>query len=182
MSSEPRVSQFLANFKGGGTRANRYKVNLTFPSVIEAGGAAKKLSFTCKAASIPASIMGVAEAPYMGRNIKFAGDVEFENWTITVLNDTDFIVRDAFTKWVDRILGHESNIAISGWESPTNYMASGEVLQYGREDQILKTYKVEGMFPVRVSEIELGYEQNNAIQEFTVEMALNWWSLAGVTT
>lgn len=66
----PSVSDFIANFQGGGARPNLYNVILTFPASIVAGLASVKASFTCKAASLPSSNMGIATAPFMGRQVK----------------------------------------------------------------------------------------------------------------
>jgi len=97
---------FLANFQGGGFRPNRYQVILTFPAgVPNALNAATKFGFTCKAAAIPSSQMGVAEIPYMGRQIKVPGDKTWDDWNVTVMLDTDFATRDVFETWHDLILG-----------------------------------------------------------------------------
>ena len=181
MSSEPKVSQFLANFKGG-ARANRFRVMIDFPQGIGGNQVARKLAFSCKAAKIPSSTIGEAPASYMGRIIKFPGDMTFENWTITVYNDNDFSVRDAMTQWVDKMLGHESNVASSGWDNSDTYMKTATVYQYDRSDNILKTYTVQGMFPTIVAEIQLDYSTNDQIQEFDVTFAISSWKLDGVTT
>ena len=181
MSSEPKVAQFLANFRGG-ARANRYKVMIDFPQGIGSSGVARKLSFSCKATKIPNSKIGFAPAAYMGRIIKFPGDMEFDDWTVTVYNDNDFSVRDAMTQWVDKMLGHESNVASPGWDNADMYMKTATVYQYDRSDNILKTYTVQGLFPIEVAAIDLGYEENDKIQEFEVTFAVSSWKLAGVTT
>lgn len=175
MASE-RVSDFLANFTGGGARPNLYRVEMTFPPALGLGGdAATKLGFTCKAASIPASTLGVAPVPFMGRTVKLAGDKEWDDWSITVINDTDFVVRDAFEVWIDRINGHESNVAIAGLSNPRNYFAEATVYQMGREGEDLKKYRITGMWPNNLGEITLGYDQNDQVEEYTVSFAINEW-------
>ena len=49
------VNSFLANFTGGGARANRYEVIIGFPNFLNIRDTTvqQKISFTCKAASIP---------------------------------------------------------------------------------------------------------------------------------
>lgn len=172
----PSVNAFIANFQGGGARPNLYEVILTFPTLVSNPFATTKASFTCKAATIPASNIGSIDVPYMGRIVKVAGDKTFDDWTVTIINDTDFVVRDAFERWVDRINGHVSNVAAPGWENPSNYYANAIVRQLGREDQVLKEYFVEGIFPTQVGEIQLGYDQNDQIEEFQVTFAVNYWT------
>lgn len=172
----PRVTDFVANFQGGGARPNLYNVIMTFPFGTTANTTATKLSYTCRTASLPSSNMGIAMVPYMGRQVKIAGDKVFDDWTITVVNDADFVVRDAFERWLDRINGHMSNIAARGWSNPLNYLARAEIIQLDREDRDLKKYTMEGIFPTSVSEIQMGYDQNDMVEEFSVTLAVNYWS------
>lgn len=180
--AELTVSSFIANFKKGGARPNRYKVYVTFPNTIDNGNSASKLlSFTCKAASIPASSIGFCEAAYMGRKIKFAGDKEIEDWNVTVVNDTDFLVRDAFVRWHEKIMGMATNVATAGWENTASYFGEARVEQLDREGNILKAYTVRSLFPTSVEAIELGYDQNDTLEEFAVTFAVNEWIDESIT-
>lgn len=172
----PRISDFVANFQGGGARPNLYEVILTFPGSIPNNAAAEKLSFTCRTASLPASNMQAIELPYMGRLIKIAGDRTFEDWNITVFNDTDFIVRDHLERWSNSINAHAGNFAEPGWSNPNFYFADAVVNQLNRQEEIIKSYKMEGIFPLQVGEIQLGFDQNNTVEEFNVMFAVNFWS------
>lgn len=169
------VNNFIANFQGGGARPNLYNVIVTFPPSLPAGLASRKASFTCKAASLPGSNMGMAQVPFMGRQVKLAGDKTFDDWTITIVNDTDFAVRDTFERWMDYINGHVSNVSFPGWGNPTNYFASAQVIQLDREDRAIKSYSMDAIFPLNVSEIQLGFDQNDVIEEFSVTLAVNYW-------
>lgn len=179
-SSEPTVHAFLSHFKNGGARPNRFKVYITFPGNAD-NSVPELVSFTCKAASIPAGTIGVAEANYMGRIIKLAGDRELDDWEITVYNDIEFKTRDAFIKWQEKMLGISTNLASSGWEKPSSYFGSAQVVQFDREDRVLKTYTVDGMFPISVGAIELAWESNNTLEEFPVSMAINEWRDESIT-
>lgn len=175
------VQSFLANFTGGGLRPNRYQVVLSFPNDVLAavgGGTAtsNKISFTCKTASIPASTVGVVEAPFMGRQVKFAGDKTYDDWSLTVMLDTDLIGRHIFEAWHDQIMGFDSNVSTSDFVNPSNYMASGVVTLLDRSGAILETYTVESIFPSSVGEITLGFDQNDQIAEQQVTFAINGWS------
>jgi hypothetical protein len=178
---DPSINSFIANFQGGGARPNRYEVILTFPALVANPFATTKASYTCKASSIPSSNMGAVDVPYMGRAVKVAGDKTFDDCKFTIINDSDFSVRDTFERWVDRILGHDRNVAESGWENPSNYYANAVVRQLGRENQVLKEYTVEGIFPTQVGDIQLGYDQNDQVEEFQVTFAVNYWSAATTT-
>lgn len=169
------TSAFISNFNGGGLRPNLYKVVLTFPNEVGGNTAATKIGFSCKAATVPASTLGIVEAPYMGRVAKFAGDRTFDDWNITVMLDTDLVSRDAFETWSDLINGHISNVAIPGWGNPSNYMASAEVYLLNREGQTVRTYTLQGTFPILVGEIQLAWDNNNQIAELPITLAVQYW-------
>lgn len=179
-SSEPTVHAFLSHFKNGGARPNRFKVFITFPGNSD-NSVPELVSFTCKASKIPAGTIGIAEANYMGRIIKIAGDREIDNWTVSVYNDIEFKTRDAFIKWQEKMLGMSTNLASSGWEKPPTYFGSAEVVQFDREDRVLKTYTVDGLFPISVGEITLDWGENNSLEMFDVEFAMNEWRDESIT-
>ena len=181
MAAAHDVSTFIANFQGGGARANLYSVVLTFPAGIADNFTAQKASFTCTASSLPSSNTGIKMVPYMGRQVKLAGDKTFDDWTITIMNDTDFSVRNAFERWADAISGHASNLAAGGYSNPANYFANATITQLDREGYELKTYNFVDIFPIQVSEIQMGYAQNDVVEEFSVTLAVNYWSSAGIT-
>ena len=175
------VASFISNFQGGGLRPNLFKVVLTFPTEVGGAQASNKIMFSCKAASLPSSQIGVVNAPYMGRVAKCAGDRVFDDWNITVLLDTDLVTRDAFEKWSDLVNGHVSNIAIPGWGNPSNYMASAEVYLLSREGETLRKYTIQGTFPINVGEIQLAWDSNDQISELPVTLAVQYWQSDATT-
>ena len=164
------IDDFKSKLTGGGARANMFKVTANFPSY--AGGDVELTSFLCKAAQLPASILAPVEVPFRGRKLIMAGDRSFEPWNITVINDTDFAVRDAFERWSNGINQHNAN---SGLANPTDYMADMIVEQLDKEGNAVKRYDFRGTFPTNISAIELSYENENAIEEFTVELQVQYW-------
>lgn len=175
--AQASVYDFLANFRGGGARPNRYRVTLTFPpGVPQSIAASTKISFTCNAASIPSSNMGVVNAPYMGREVKLPGDKTFDDWSVQVLVDNDFLGRSVFEKWHDMLLGFKSNVAQPQMVNPINAYARALVQTLDRADNVVRTYQIEGMFPIQVGEITLGYDQNDQIIMQPVTFAINGWS------
>ena len=164
------IDDFKSKLTGGGARANMFKVTANFPGY--AGGDVELTSFLCKAAQLPASILAPVEVPFRGRKLIMAGDRSFEPWNITVINDTDFAVRDAFERWSNGINQHNAN---SGLANPTDYMADMIVEQLDKEGNAVKRYDFRGTFPTNISAIELSYENENAIEEFTVELQVQYW-------
>lgn len=152
-------------FKGaltlGGARPNLFDVTI--------GGVNEKLRFTCKAAQLPSSNVEAIEVPYFGRTIKVSGDRTFPEWTITVINDEDFSVRDRFEEWMNEMNGHQTNLRDAGSASPELYKQDATVTQYSKTGVPIKTYDFVGMFPTEVGAIDVAWDNNNAIEEFTVD-------------
>jgi hypothetical protein len=164
------VDDFKSKLRGGGARPNLFKATLNFPAY--AGGDVELSSFLCKTAQLPVSEMALVNVPFRGRQLKIAGDRTFQNWTVTIINDTDFSVRDAMERWMNGINAHAANTGLS---NPVDYEADLSVDQLDRNGDVLKTYNFRGCFPVNVGEIALSYETNDAIEEFTVEFAIQYW-------
>jgi hypothetical protein len=153
-----------------------FKATVNFPGYAE--GDVELTSFLCKAAQLPASILSPVEIPFRGRKLIMAGDRTFEPWTITVINDTDFKVRNAFERWSNGINQHEANVGIA---NPNDYMADMIVEQLDKEGKAVKRYDFRGTFPTNIGAIDLSYENENTIEEFTVELQVNYWE-SGTTS
>ncbi len=164
------VDDFKSKLRGGGARPNLFKATLNFPAY--AGGDVELSSFLCKTAQLPVSEMALVNVPFRGRQLKIAGDRTFQNWTVTIINDTDFSVRDAMERWMNGINSHAANTGLS---NPVDYEADLSVDQLDRNGDVLKTYNFRGCFPVNVGEIALSYETNDVVEEFTVEFAIQYW-------
>jgi hypothetical protein len=164
------VDDFKSKLRGGGARPNLFKATVNFPAY--AGGDVELTSFLCKAAQLPASIMASFDVPFRGRQLKVAGDRTFEPWTVTIINDTDFGTRNAMERWMNGINGHQAN---TGLVNPADYQADLIVEQLDRDGTSIKTYNFRGCFPTNVSAIDVNYETNDAIEEFTVEFQVQYW-------
>ena len=91
------IDSFKANLLGGGARANQFFVQLSFPQYVAAGPAlSAKGQFVCKGAQLPASTIDNTPVNFRGRQVNLAGERTFENWQVTVYNDTNFNIRNAF--------------------------------------------------------------------------------------
>jgi|TARA_R100000541_G_scaffold1902_3_gene7069 hypothetical protein len=164
------VDDFKAKLKGGGARANLFKATINFPGY--AAGNVELTSFMCRAAQLPASTLNAIEVPFRGRQLKIAGDRTFETWTTTIINDTDFGTRDALERWMNGINSHTTNI---GFTNPQTYQADLLVDQLDKDESVLKRYIFRGCFPTNISSIELSYDTQDAIEEFTCEFQVQYW-------
>ena len=164
------IDDFKSKLTGGGARPNLFKVTCNFPTYV--GADVEKASFMVRAAQLPASTLGMVEVPFRGRKLMMAGDRTFEEWTITVLNDTDFAVRDAFEKWSNGINAHSAN---TGLANPTDYFADMVVEQLDNSGSVVKKYDFRGTWPSSIGAIELNYDEATAIEEFEVALQIQYW-------
>jgi len=87
------INEFKSRLKGGGARANQFKVTMPFPGYSSVGGETSDLSFLCTATGIPGQDIPMVSVNFRGRQLKLAGDSRtFGSWNMTILNDTDFKV------------------------------------------------------------------------------------------
>jgi len=184
------IYDFKNRLTGGGARANLFECELAFPSAVVVDAEANRdFRFLIKAAQLPASTLQTMQVPFRGRTLKLAGDRVFDTWTITVLNDTNFRLRNAFEKWSNYINRHDDN---SGVITPASYQREIVVHQLSRGTPsdtpvadtapktgsaipILKSYKLYGCYPSSVDAIPLSYDTTDTIEEFGVTFEVQWW-------
>jgi len=168
-----KITDFKSKMGGGGARPNLFEVELSFPSAVQVDNdILQRARFLVKAAALPASTIAPVDVPFRGRILKVAGDRTFETWTITVINDVDFAIRSSFEKWMNTINRMNDG---SGLTDPDSYQADAFVYQLDRDGGILRTYKFYDLWPTNISTIDLSYDTTDTIEEFTVEMQVQWW-------
>ena len=168
------LSQFKNQFLGG-ARPNLFEAEIYFPAgVTSASLASLKSKFLIKGAQLPGSVIAPIEVPYRGRKLKVAGDRTFEPWTITVINDVNMEIRNAFESWMNLINRHTSNTT---GLTQLNYYSDMHIKQLSRESATAtKKYTFVGAFPTNISTIEVNYDTNDAVEEFTVELNYQYWT------
>lgn len=170
------VDDFKSKLVGGGARANLFKATINFPAY--ASGDVELTSFMCKAAQLPGSTINPIMVPFRGRQLQIAGDRTFEPWTVTILNDANFSIRNAFERWMNGINEHSAN---TGLVNPVDYQADMVVEQLNKAGEVVKRYDLRGTFPTNLSPIDVSYDSENTIEEFTVELQVQYWE-SGTTS
>ena len=166
------INEFKSRLRGGGARANQFKVTLPFPGYASVGGETSDLAFLCSATALPGQTVGQVAIPFRGRVLNIAGDRTFEPWTITVLNDTDFKLYRAFERWMNGINNMTDNEGIA---NPADYQVDGFIDHLDRNGSTLKSYTYRGLFPTELQGIALDYATNDAIEKFDVTFAVQYF-------
>jgi hypothetical protein len=170
------VGEFRANLIGDGARPNLFQVTMNFPTYTgDTATTSQALTFLAKSAQLPGSTVGTVPLFYFGRELKFAGNRNFADWTIQIINDENFKIRKGFEKWMNAINSHTTNYRNGGAVSPTSYTVDAKVDQYNKIGTSIKTYTFIGAFPVDISPIDLDWGSNDSIEEFSVTLAYQWW-------
>lgn len=178
MASGFDATAFRSNLKHGGARPNLFRVDLTFPA--EGANASEPFTFLCESASLPGFQLGQIGVHYFGRQIKFAGDRTFESWNINVINDEDFVVRNAFEAWQNRLglIDHETQarehtIDVGGHEM---LYVDITVTQFAKDSTTeLKRYHLKKAWPSNIGPIELSWETNDQIEKFPVTFEYDYF-------
>ena len=159
------IDQFKANIAGGGARANQFRVILNTPSGIATGLNAATAQFMIRSLALPGQTLGEIPIQFRGRQLYLAGDREFETWTTTVLNDTDFAIRNGIERWMNGINDLQTNTGVS---NVTEYTADMVVQQLDRDNRVLKQYTLTSCFPQAISAIDLNMDTVNEVETFEI--------------
>ena len=166
------INDFKARLKGGGARANQFKVTMPFPGYSAVGGETADLAFLCSAAALPGSNVAVTPVNFRGRILNLTGDRTFNPWNITVLNDTDFKIYRAFERWMNGMNNMTDN---EGLTNPNNYQRDIQVDHLDRNGATLKTYILRGAFPTTLDDISLSASDNDTIEDFDVTFTYQYF-------
>lgn len=168
------VAEFKSNLQFGGARPTLFQVQISPPAQLGLNLDLNKAPFLVRAAAIPASNIGLIPIPYFGRIVKMAGDRVFDPWTVTVINDEDFKIRNALETWSNSINQLRGNTRL-GSAANLSYKATAQVTQYSKTGNKLRTYNFEGLYPATISTIDLGWQATDQIEEFTVTFEYDNW-------
>lgn len=169
----------------GGARPSQFEVSI-FPvnsPTAAAGGldgtpfastTPKRIKFFVQAASLPAFIIGQAPVPYFGAVIKYAGERQYTDWQVTIMNDEDFAVRAFLEKWSNMMNALVSN-RLDPEVYPTRYKSTAEVIQFGKDGSVVRAYTFHGLFPTVIDPIDLNWGDVNRIETYNVTFSLDYF-------
>ena len=166
------VTDFISKLKGGGARNNQFKVTMPFPGYAAVGGETESMAFLCQATNLPQSELGELTVNFRGRPIYMAGDRIFQTWTTTIINDTDFLIRNAIERWSNGINNHSDN---EGLVNPVDYQVDAFVDHLDRNGNTIKSYTFRGLFPTLIGQVDLTMEQATTLETFECTWRYQYW-------
>lgn len=156
------IANFAAQAGTDYARANLFEV--------EIGDLDGKL--LVKTASLPQAMVNAIEVPYMNRKWKVPGDRVFNDWSVTVINDESYTLRNALINWQKNLT------AFGDMKSTTKITGSHKELvvrPYSRDGNPVTgaDWKMFG-WPSDVGSIDLSWDNADTIQEYTVTFSISW--------
>ena len=177
MAFSPTKFRTALSAGGGPSRPSLYKIKIN-----EGIGS---LSFSdtetllVKAASLPASNIAPLAVNYAGRAYKWQGFRTYDNWTVTVINDEDFAIRNKMMEWMRYLAGEMDGERGPIYGDPTLSMGGyfdgdATVTQVMTDGYELESYKMFSLWPTELGEIAVDWS-SDAIQEYTIGFAYDYW-------
>jgi hypothetical protein len=172
------VATFRASLLADGARAALFDVILTLPATVAAlvpGPVTLDIAFKARATSLPGDSVSSIPVNYFGREIKVAGTRTFPDWSITVINDENFLIRNSMEIWMNGINSHVGNLRAGDLATSVQYQGDALVNQYAKTGELIKQYKMVGLFPIDVAAQDLDWASGDQIEEFGITFAYQWW-------
>ena len=170
---------------GGGARPSLYKVKISssatgIPTVTGTEG------ILVKAAALPASTIAPLAVNYAGRAYKWSGFRTYDNWTVTVMNDEDFVARNKMMHCMRYLSGQLDGTRDGTFGDPSNdgtwFDGQAFVQQVSvGGGTVGPEYKLLNLWPTELGEIAVDWS-SDAMQEYTIGFAYDYWSQGTGTT
>ena len=171
------INDFKNNLKSGGVRPNLFRVN----GPIGPEGTDQAASFLVRTASLPASNLSTILVPFRGRQLKLPGNRSFDDWSLTVISDSEFNLRTKFERWMEAINSTIGNVAEQAHDlTQGSFLAGGlfptwSVDQLDRQNDPIKTYSFFHCFPTMIGDMALDSDASDTLSEFTVTMSYSYF-------
>ena len=176
-----------------GARANLFEIEIAFPTnlvstTLPGGIAAADLpsdiatraKIMCKAAAVPGFTVGTIEVPFRaGRRIKIPGDRTFADWTVTIINDENQVLRRAFNAWVNAI--SRGNYDSQSKSTVQDYYQDIKCMHLKGDNTISRQYQLNDAFPTDVSAVDLSFDSTDTLSEFTVNFQYHYLQAGNAT-
>ena len=179
------VSGFKSNLsaQSGGARPALYQIDINGKNL--GTSFSSDMNLLVKAASIPPATIAPLAVNYAGRAYKWSGFRTYDNWTVTVINDEDFGIRNMMMSWMRSISGKfdgERNVPFGDPLIGKQWFdGDATVKQLSTSGGVKQTYKFDYLWPTELAGIPVDWS-SDAIQEYTVTFAYDYWTHGSVVS
>lgn len=169
------VQQFRASLVNDGARASLFEVTMNLPPAAGFSAITQEIVFKARATTLPGDSVSSVSVNYFGRELKVAGTRSFTDWSFTVINDENFLIRNQLELWMSGLNSHVGNLRNPALATSNLYQADAWVTQFAKTGEMIKQYHIVGAFPTDVAPIDLDWAAGDQIEEFNVTLAYQWW-------
>lgn len=163
MATSTSINKLVSKFQHG-ARANLYRVEVSYLG--------EDLEFFCRSAQFPGHSIDKVPVYYQNNKIYVAGDHEFIDWTLTVINDKTFTVRNNLEMWSDSI---KAKFGTYGATDIKEYMKTAYIYQLDENEKEIRTIKLLHTWPTEISPIEVSYDTQDTFQEYAITFAYAYY-------
>ena len=179
------VSEFKSNISsaGGGARPALYRISVTARDT--SFSFSDNESLLVKTTAIPTATIAPLTVNYAGRAYKWNGFRTYDNWTVTVINDEDFGIRNKMMQWMRLMGGKFDGERNSGYGDQLLgkqfFDGDATVKQLSTSGGVKQTYKFDYLWPTEIAGIPVDWS-SDAIQEYTITFAYDYWTHGSVVS
>lgn len=157
------INKLVSKFHHG-ARTNLYRVEVSFLG--------EDLEFFCRSAQFPGHSIDKVPVYYQNNKIYVAGDFEFIDWTLTILNDKTFTVRNNLELWADSI---KAKYGTYGATNIKDYMKTAYIYQLDENEDEIRGIKLFHVWPSEISPIEVSYDTQDTFQEYSITLTYAYY-------
>ena len=160
------ISTFRTALKSG-SRPNLFRIDVTAPAGVPS--LTNIYTSLVRSAALPSATIGTIELPMNGgRRFKIGGDRVFSEWTSTVLNDENYLLRSSLEAWQNNMVftNYEINNSLGNRSAAASGLY-GTVVIYQLDETGASvdnaSYRLVNCWPSDISAIDLSYDTTDAI-------------------
>ena len=163
MAFAPSTFKTKLSKAGGGARPSLYKVAINY-SVDNTFSVMGDDALLVKATALPGSTIAPLTVNYAGRAYKWQGFRTYDNWTVTVINDENFSIRNKMMEWMRYISGKLNGERTGVFGDPSKpqggyYDGNATVTQVGTDGANKQNYKMYNLWPTELGEIAVDWSR-----------------------
>jgi len=114
---------------------------------------------------------------YKGRAVKMPGNRSYDDLTTTIINDEGYVIRNQVENWMSKLNSHAGNVRASTHMAKlSGYTATMMLKTFtkaGATDG--NVWRFKNCWPTSIDQIDVNWEPNDAVMEFTVNWAYDYW-------
>ena len=179
-----KLQDILESVLQDGARAAKYFLRVALPVQIKDVEVA--IPILAKTTTFPGKTLDTIGFQYKGRNIPLPGQVKYaQTWEITFLAEENHATRIYFMDWIQGMDNANSSYYVSEGSALTNDIrAKRDKTEQRKVDitisqlnfdlsEVVVDYVLFNCFPISVGDINVGYDQTGAIEDYTVTFSFS---------